>query len=142
MHLLLLMLLASIIAFSDSTDLNAICEELLIKRAEIWNNVLVEDYGYSDFYNDMTSVAAGKLLAEDLETFSYLREYPTGMDRVISLDFYKESIEKQGDNALIKGKIIWELEGMEGAETVESHYEIALEKHKRKWYITGLQPVD
>lgn len=142
MYLLLLMLLASIIAFGDPTDLDAICEELLIKRAEIWNNILIEDYSYSDFYNGMISVAAGKLLVEDLETFSYLKENPTGMDRVISLKFYKDSIEKEGDNALIKGKIIWELEGLEGTEIVENHYEIALEKHKRKWYITGLQTVD
>jgi len=142
LYLLLLILFASFIAFGDSKDLDAICEELLIKRAEIWNNILIEDYSYSDFYNGMISVAAGKLLVEDLETFSYLKENPTSMDRVISLKFYKDSIEKQGNNALIKGKVIWEMEGLEGIEIVENNYEIALEKYKRKWYITELQPVD
>lgn len=64
------------------------------------------------------------------------------MDRVISLKFYKDSIEKQGNNALVKGKVIWEMEGLEGIEIVENNYEIALEKHNKDWYITGLQPVE
>lgn len=136
------MLLASFIVFSDPTDLDVLCEELLVRRAEIWNNILIEGYGYSDFYNDMTSVAAGKLLVEDLETFSYLKENPTGMERVIALEFYEESIEKQGDNAFIKGKIIWIMEGNEDTEIIESDYEITLEKHNKDWYITGLQPVE
>ncbi|MGI5998425.1 MAG: hypothetical protein ACOX89_07150 [Lutispora sp.] len=142
MYLLLLVLLASFIVFSDPTDLDVLCEELLVRRAEIWNNILIEGYGYSDFYNDMTSVAAGKLLVEDLETFSYLKENPTGMERVIALEFYEESIEKQGDNAFIKGKIIWIMEGNEDTEIIESDYEITLEKHNKDWYITGLQPVE
>lgn len=140
--MLLLVLLASFIVFSDPTDLNVLCEELLVRRAEIWNNILIEGYGYSDFYNDMTSVAAGKLLVEDLETFSYLKENPTGMERIIALEFYEESIEKQGDNAFIKGKIIWIMEGNEDTEIIESDYEITLEKHNKDWYITGLQPVE
>lgn len=140
--MLLLVLLASFIVFSDPTDLDVLCEELLVRRAEIWNNILIEGYGYSDFYNDMTSVAAGKLLVEDLETFSYLKENPTGMERVIALEFYEESIEKQGDNAFIKGKIIWVMEGNEDTEIIESDYEITLEKHNKDWYITGLQPVE
>lgn len=140
--MLLLVLLASFIVFSDPTDLDVLCEELLVRRAEIWNNILIEGYGYSDFYNDMTSVAAGKLLVEDLETFSYLKENPTGMERVIALEFYEESIEKQGDNAFIKGKIIWIMEGNEDTEIIESDYEITLEKHNKDWYITGLQPVE
>ncbi|WP_372995679.1 hypothetical protein [Lutispora sp.] len=142
LYLLLLVLLASFIVFSDPTDLDVLCEELLVRRAEIWNNILIEGYGYSDFYNDMTSVAAGKLLVEDLETFSYLKENPTGMERVIALEFYEESIEKQGDNAFIKGKIIWIMEGNEDTEIIESDYEITLEKHNKDWYITGLQPVE
>lgn len=142
LYLLLLVLLASFIVFSDPTDLDVLCEELLVRRAEIWNNILIEGYGYSDFYNDMTSVAAGKLLVEDLETFSYLKENPTGMERVIALEFYEESIEKQGDNAFIKGKIIWVMEGNEDTEIIESDYEITLEKHNKDWYITGLQPVE
>ena len=140
--MLLFVLLASFIVFSDPTDLDVLCEELLVRRAEIWNNILIEGYGYSDFYNDMTSVAAGKLLVEDLETFSYLKENPTGMERVIALEFYEESIEKQGDNAFIKGKIIWIMEGNEDTEIIESDYEITLEKHNKDWYITGLQPVE
>jgi hypothetical protein len=142
LYLLLLVLLASFIVFSDPTDLDVLCEELLVRRAEIWNNILIEGYGYSDFYNDMTSVAAGKLLVEDLETFSYLKENPTGVERVIALEFYEESIEKQGDNAFIKGKIIWIMEGNEDTEIIESDYEITLEKHNKDWYITGLQPVE
>lgn len=135
-------MLVSFIVFGDSKDLGTISEELLMKRSEAWNNIFIEDYSYSDFYNDISSIDADKLLIEDLETFAYLRENPTGMGKVISLELHPESIKRERDKALVKGKIIWNMEDQEGIEIVESYYQIALEKHKRNWYIAGLEPVE
>jgi len=135
-------MLFSFFAFGDSKDIGTISEELLMKRAEAWNNILSEDYSYSDFYNEISSVATAELLVEDLETFSYLKENPTGMERVKSLELLPEKIEKQKNKAIVKGKIIWNMEGYEGTEVVESHYQIALEKYNRNWYIAELEPIE
>ena len=137
---LILILLISFAAFGDSTDFDSLCEELLIRRSEAWNKILEEDYDYDAFHCDMNSIASGKLLEEDLETFAYLKEYPTDMEPVISLDFQNKKIEKYGDNVLLEGKIIWDLKGQEGIEVMEGCYRIEMQKQNDSWYLTYFQP--
>lgn len=142
LYLVISMLIISIIAFGDSTDLGSLCEKLLVQRAEAWNNILREDYDYDAFYNDMNSIASGKLLGEDLETFIYLKENPTDMEKVISLEFDERKIEKAGVNALIQGKVTWYLEGQEYIETIEGDYKIEMQRHKANWYIVNIEPIE
>lgn len=139
--LLISILFISFVAFGDSTDFGSLCEQLLIRRSEAWNKILEEDYDYNAFYCDMNSIASGKLLEEDLETFAYLREYPTDMEPVLSLDFENNNIEKCGNNVLLEGKIIWDLGGQEGIEVIEGCYRIEMQKQNGSWYLTYFQPV-
>jgi len=136
------LLMIGIIAFGDSVDLSYKCEELLAKRAEAWNNILVDSYSYSEFYNDMNAIAAGELLKEDLETFIYLRQNPTSMERVLSVKFNDKEIKREKNRAFITGKVIWELEGHFGVEIIENDYNIELERYKRNWYIIKFEPVE
>ena len=140
--LLILILFISFVAFGDSTDFGSLCEQLLTKRSEAWNKILEEDYDYNAFYYDMSSIVLGKLLEEDLETFAYLKEYPTDMERVISLDFQNNKIEKYGSNVLLEGKIKWDLEGQEGIEVIEGFYRIEMQKQSDSWYLTYFQSIE
>lgn len=142
LYIIASILLISVIAFGDSKDLSTLCEELLIKRAEAWNKIFTEDYNYEMFYDDMNAIASGKLLEEDLETFIYLKEYPTDMERVISLDFTGQRIGKSGSNEVLEGKILWNLEGQESFESIEGYYRVDMMKHKGNWYLLDLQPIE
>lgn len=142
LYIIASILLISVIAFGDSKDLGSLCEELLIKRAEAWNKIFTEDYNYEMFYDDVNAIASGKLLEEDLEIFIYLKEYPTDMERVISLDFTWQRIEKSGSNAVLEGKILWNLEGQESFESMEGYYRIEMMKHKGNWYLLDFQPIE
>lgn len=134
--------MTSFISFGDSTDIRHICEELLVKRAEAWNNIFIDEYSYSNFYSDMNNIAAGELLKEDLDTFIYLKQNPTSFERVISLKLNEKEIKREKDRAFITGKVIWELEGESGVEIIENDYNIELEKHNQNWYITKFEPVE
>ena len=142
LYIIASILLISVIAFGDSKDLGTLCEELLTKRAEAWNKIFTEDYSYETFYDDMNAIASGKLLEEDLETFIYLKEYPTDMERVISLDFTGQRIEKSGSNAVLEGKILWGLEGQEVVESMEGYYRVDMIKRKGNWYLLDFQPIE
>jgi len=134
--------MTSFISFGDSTDIRHICEELLVKRAEAWNNIFIEGYSYSNFHSDMSKIAAGELLKEDLDTFIYFKQNPTSFERVISVKFTDKEIKREKDKVFITGKVIWELEGESGVETVENDYSIELEKYNQNWYITKFEPVE
>ncbi len=134
--------MTSFISFGDSTDIRHICEELLVKRAEAWNNIFIDEYSYSNFYSDMNNIAAGELLKEDLDTFIYLKQNPTSFERVISLKLNEKEIKREKDRAFITGKVIWELEEESGVEIIENDYNIELEKHNQNWYITKFEPVE
>lgn len=142
LYLAIPILIISIITFGDSPDLGILCERLLTERAEAWNNIMKEDYDYEAFYNDMNSLAAGKLLEEDLEAFIYLKENPTDMEKVISLAFDAERIEKKEAGALLHGKITWKLEGQEGIETIDGDYKVEMQKNKADWYVVDFTPIE
>ncbi|MEA4962167.1 hypothetical protein SDC9_163371 [bioreactor metagenome] len=139
---LILILFISFAASGDSTDFESLCEELLMRRSQAWNKILEEDYDYDAFHCDMNSVASGKLLEEDLETFAYLKEYPTDMEPVISLDFQNAKIEKYGSNVLLEGEIIWDLEGQEGIEVIEGCYRVEMQKQNGSWYLSYFQSIE
>lgn len=128
-----------LIAFGDSDELEPICQDLLSKRAVVWNRVFDNDYSFEDFSKDMELLATDGLLLEDMEAFKYFRDNPTDMEKVISLELCNTKVEKKGSVCHIEGTILWHLLSQEGSESVSDYYYIEMKKHKDNWYLVSLE---
>lgn len=132
-------LVVLLIAFGDSDELEPICQDLLSKRAAVWNRIFDNDYSLEDFSEDMELLAMDSLLLEDIEAFKYFRDNPTDMEKVISIELCNTKIKKEGSVCHIEGTILWHMTSQEGNESVSGDYYIKMKKHKGNWYLISLE---
>lgn len=128
--------------FGDFREVETICQELLNKRAIVWNRIFDNDYNIEDFSNDIKLLAADMLLLEDIEAFKYFRDNPTDIEKVQSLELFDVKVGKNGSSYVVKGMILWNIESQEGIESIIDCYHIEMKKIKGNWYLTALNVIE
>lgn len=121
----------------ESKEVKIIVNQLLKKRAVLWNKLFNENESLDKIHDDLNEVVTEPLLTYDIEAFNKIKDDYTNMDKIldVSVNSINNIIIKE-NKLNLEAEVKWYMEGLEKNYTETIIYNMKLIKVKDRWKIS------
>ncbi len=111
----------------ESKEVKIIVNQLLKKRAVLWNKLFNENESLDKIHDDLNEVVTEPLLTYDIEAFNKIKDDYTNMDKIldVSVNSINNIIIKE-NKLNLEAEVKWYMEGLEKNYTETIIYNMKL----------------